>query len=94
MILNVYATRNKKSGQFSARIDLQVFDEKQAIENYSVAKLEATKEMQVLYDELELYRLGSYDTETGKLVPVDPIFLLDLAAVKYHGRKEEATQSV
>lgn len=89
MILNIYATRNKKSGQFSARIDIQVFDEKQAIENYSVAKLEATKEMQVLYDELELYRLGSYDTETGKLMPVDPIFLLDLAAVKYNGRKEE-----
>ena len=94
MILNVYATRNKKSGQFSAKIDIQIFDEKEAIENYSVAKLEATKEMQVLFDELELYRLGSYDTETGKLMPVDPIFLLDLAAVKYNGRKEEATQSV
>lgn len=94
MILNVYATRNKKSGQFSAKVDLQVLDEKQAIENYSVAKLEATKEMQVLYGELELYRLGSYDTETGKLMPVEPIFLLDLGAVKYNGRKEEAAQSV
>lgn len=90
MILNVYATRNKKSGQFSAKVDMQVFDEKQAIENYSVAKLEATKEMQVLYDELELYRLGSYDTTTGKIDVIDPVFLLDLGAVQYNGRKEEA----
>lgn len=94
MILNVYATRNKKSGQFSAKVDIQVLDEKEAIENYSVAKLEATKEMQVLYEELELYRLGSYNTETGKIEAIEPVFLLDLGAVKYNGRKEEVTQSV
>lgn len=86
MIFNLFATRNKKSAMFG-KIDMELFDEKQAIESYSVAVLEAGKEQRVLLDELDLYLLGSYDTETGIVTPVNPKLLLDLGAVTYEGRK-------
>lgn len=81
MIFNIYSTRNKKSGAYG-KLDMQLFDEKEAIENYSTAYLEATKESQILFKELELYRLGEYDTITGELKGLDkPVFLLDLGAI-------------
>ena len=82
MTLHLYATRNKKSGQYG-KITAEVMDEKQAIESYSVSKLEAPKDQQVYLDELELYCLGTYDSATGKIDAGDPIFLLDLGAVEY-----------
>lgn len=88
MILEIYATRNKKSGQFG-KLDLQPFDEKVAIENYSVAYLEATEESKLLLKELDLYHLGHYDTETGIIDKVDPVLLLDLGAVTYGGKKDD-----
>ena len=86
MIYQVYVTRNKKSGQFG-KLDLQPFDEKAAIENYSCAYLEATEESKTLLKELDLYHIGSYDTMTGVLAPITPVLLIDLGAVTY-GRKE------
>lgn len=88
MILEIYCTRNKKSGQFG-KFDLQPFDEKVAIENYSVAYLEATDDNKLLLKELDLYHVGSYDTATGKIAVIDPVLLLDLGAVTYGGNKEE-----
>lgn len=85
MILQVYATRNKKSGQFG-KLDLQPYEDKVAIENYSTAYLEATEQSQTLLKELDLYHLGEYDTTTGKLKAIDPVLLLDLGAVTYGGK--------
>lgn len=88
MILEIYCTRNKKSGQFG-KLDLQPFEEKVAIENYSIAYLEATEESKLLLKELDLYHIGSYDTATGKVLAIEPVLLLDLGAVVYGGNKEE-----
>lgn len=85
MTLQVYATRNKKSGQFG-KLDLQPFEEKVAIENYSTAYLEASEQSKVLLKELDLYHLGEYDTATGKLIAIEPVLLLDLGAVVYGGQ--------
>lgn len=87
MTFEVYSTRNKKSGVFG-KLDMQLFTEEQAIENYSTAYLEAGKENQILFAELELYHLGTYDTLTGAIKGFDkPVFLLDLGAID-HGESK------
>lgn len=87
MILNVYATRNKKSGQFG-KLDLQIMDKKQAVESYSISALEADEKSKILLKELDLYHVGTYDTATGKITGNDPELLLDLGAVSYGGKSE------
>lgn len=87
MKLEIYATRNKKSGQYG-KLDLNVMNEKQAKESYTISALEADEKSKVLLNELDLYHLGSYDTETGAITSITPVHLLDLGAVKY-GKSEE-----
>lgn len=86
MTLEIYATRNKKSGQYG-KPDFNVMNEKQAKENYTIAALEADEKSKILLAELDLYHLGSYDTETGAIVSIEPVHLLDLGAVKYGGKE-------
>lgn len=87
MILHIYATRNKKSGQFG-KLDLQIMDKKQAIESYSVSVLEADEKSKILLNELDLYHIGTYDTATGKVEENTPELLIDLGAVSY-GKQED-----
>lgn len=88
MILNVYATRNKKSGQFG-KIDLQIMDKKTAIESYSISVLEADEKSKILLAELDLYYLGTYDTATGLIDDNKPELLIDLGAVSYGKDKKD-----
>lgn len=87
MTMNLYATRNKKSGAYG-KIAVELFDAEEAKENYTNAALEADAKSALLFQELELYHLGSYDTATGKVVAIDPVFLLDLGAV-IHGKEDK-----
>lgn len=82
MNLYLYATKNKKSGQYG-QIKAEVMNNDQAKESYSISKLEAPSDQQKYLDELELYFLGTYDTASGQIVANDPVFLLDLGAVTY-----------
>lgn len=88
MIMQVLATKNKKSGQFG-RFDLSVLSEdKDIIQQYSIAVLEADEKSLVLLKELELYKLGTFDTDTGLIDSTSPQFLLDLGSVSYGGKKD------
>ena len=87
MILNLYVTRNKKSGQFG-QIRGEIFSQEQAKESYATSKLEAPADQSKLLEELEVYHLGTYDTATGKIDACEPVFLLDLGAVQYGNKKE------
>lgn len=88
MILNLYVTRNKKSGQYG-QIRGELMSQEQAKESYSISKLEAPADQSKLLDELDLYCLGTYDTATGKISACEPVFLLDLGAVSYGNRKKD-----
>lgn len=88
MILNLYVTRNKKSGQYG-QIRAELMSQEQAKESYSISKLEAPADQSKLLDELELYCLGTYDTATGVIKPCEPVFLLDLGAVSYGNGKTD-----
>lgn len=87
MRMNLYATRNKKSGAYG-KIAVEIFEEDQAKENYTNAALEADAKSAFYLEELELYHLGSYDTTTGKVQGIEPVFLLDLGAV-IHGKEDK-----
>ena len=66
MTLNIYATKNKKSGQFGKPV-VEVYSVEQIKESYTCSFLEAPEEQKVLLRELEVYKLGTYDTETGSI---------------------------
>ena len=79
MMLHVYATRNKKSGQFG-KPDVQVMSEEQIKESYTCSFLEAPEQEKILLRELEVYKLGEYNTETGIIV-ADVSYLMDLGSI-------------
>ena len=83
MMLNVYATRNKKSGQYG-KPDVQVMSEEQIKESYTCSFLEAPEEQKLLLRELEVYKLGTYDTETG-VIAAEVSYLMDLGAIDGKG---------
>ena len=80
MILNLYATKNKKSGQFG-KIAVEVLDSKEILESYTCSFLEAPEDQRVYLRELEVYKLGCFDTATGSIVAQSPEFLLDLGTI-------------
>lgn len=87
MKLNLYATRNKKSGQYG-KIAVEVLDSKQIVESYACSFKEAPEDQKILLKELEVYKLGEYDSATGVIVAVTPEFLLDLGSIDGKESKE------
>lgn len=87
MILRLYATRNKKSGQYG-KIAVEIFDEKEICESYACSFKEAPEDQKVYLRELEVYKLGEYDTATGCIVAATPEFLMDLGAIDGKAKEE------
>lgn len=85
MILHVYATKNKKSGQFG-KPSVEVFDEKQIKESYTCSFLEAPEDQKVYLRELDVYKLGEYNTATGEIV-ADIVYLMDLGSIDGKGKE-------
>lgn len=85
MILQVYATKNKKSGQFG-KPSVEVMKPEQIKESYTCSFLEAPEDQKKYLRELEVYKLGEYDTATGKIV-ADIVYLMDLGSID--GKAEE-----
>lgn len=79
MILNVYATKNKKSGQFG-KPDVQVMNHEQIKESYTCSFLEAPENQKVLLRELEVYCLGTFNTDTGIIV-AEITYLMDFGGL-------------
>lgn len=91
MILKLYATRNKKSGQYG-KIAAEILDPKEIVESYSCSFMEAPADQKVYLKELEVYQLGEYDTLTGKIVALVPEFLLDLGTIDGTGKGTEVKE--
>lgn len=86
MILHMYCTRNKKSGQYG-KISLERFEKEEIKESYTCSVLEAPDDQKNLLSELEAYYLGDYDTVTGLIAANTPEFLMDLGAIS--GKKAD-----
>lgn len=94
MIYYLYASKNKKSGHFG-KISSEILTGEQILQLYANSALEAKENEQAYLKELEVYCLGTVDTETG-IITSKVEYLLDIGSViegAKHG-KEEAKQSV
>lgn len=79
MIKYVYATKNKKSGNFHDP-SFEVFPKDNAAEVYTVSAKEAPVQNHEVLKENEVYYIGTFDTKTGVLTP-DIEFIIDLGSV-------------
>ena len=77
MIKYIYASRNKKSGNFNTPM-LHDFPKESASEAFAISAKEAPKESRC--DELEIYYIGTFDTKTGE-IKQEQEFLIDLGSV-------------
>lgn len=77
MIKYVYATKNKKSGNFNVPV-LHDFPKEAAAEAFTISAKEQGDN--AIVKELEVYYLGEYDTKTG-IVTNNVEFLVDLGAI-------------
>lgn len=75
----LYATKNVKSGNFG-QARYEDFPKEAAVEVYKVACDEAPEGDRLLFKELDVYYLGTFDTKTGKFEG-DPEFLVSLASL-------------
>lgn len=87
MTLYLYATKNKKSGNFG-KPSGEIYEPEQAKAFYNISVKETPKEQAKLMCELELYYLGTLDTETG-IITNKVEFLMDLGACYEQGTSSE-----
>lgn len=92
MILYLYASRNKKSGQFGKQVTCELYEKDQISQLYAASVKEASENDKVYLRELEVYCLGLLNTETGDIKP-EKTFILDVATLLPGGegdvRKED-----
>lgn len=81
MILNGYCYYNRKIGAFTAPQFLQ-FSKEQKIEGDQRAFLLAEEKDKVLYEEMELHHIGTFDDVSGELKVHKPEFLCNFASSK------------
>lgn len=79
MIKYIYATKNKKSGNFNMPT-LHDFPKENAAEVFSISAKETPEQGKEAVKELEVYYLGTFDTKTAK-VEQEIGYLIDLGAV-------------
>lgn len=90
MTCYLYATKNKKSGDFG-KISTELYNRDQIKDLYINSVKEMPKDKQSLMSELELYSVGFIDTKTGVVTP-QVEFLLDLGCVVYEQGTSEETK--
>lgn len=94
MMTYLYCSRNKKSGQFG-KINCEIYTKEQIGELYAASVKEASDNDKVYLRELEVYCLGSLNTETGD-IKTEKTFILDVATLLPGGvndvRKEETVK--
>lgn len=88
MIMYLYATKNKKSGNFG-KVSTEVYEPEKAVVIYSTSAKEAHEKEKVYLAELDLYTLGTIDTQTG-VITSKVEFLFDIGTV-YVGNEEKVS---
>lgn len=66
MIYNIYAIRDELAGFLPPTYDV---NDPAAMRNFRVAILRSSDSMHYMPSDFSLYRLGMYDSDTGKLIP-------------------------
>jgi len=89
MIMYLYATKNKKSGDFG-KLSTELYNCDQIKDLYINSVKEAPEKQRVYLEELELYCLGSLDTQTGD-IKSEKTFLIDLGSV-VHGETNKEVE--
>ena len=89
MTTYIYATKNKKSGDFG-KVSSEIYKPEQITDLYVNSVKEAPDDKRVFLEELEVYCLGSLDTKTG-VISGSPQFLIDLGSV-VHGETSRKTE--
>ena len=79
MIMYLYASKNKKSGQFG-KLTTELYTKDQISQLYATSVKEAAENERVYLRELEVFCLGQLNTETGEIVP-ERTFVLDVATL-------------
>ena len=79
MIKTIFATKNKKSGNFNAPMFYD-FPKENAAEVFTISAKETPDAGVEAIKELEVYYLGTLDTKTGVIVS-ELEYVLDLASV-------------
>lgn len=95
MIMYLYSSRNRKSGQYG-KLTTELYNADQIKELYAVSVKEAQESERVYLRELEVYCVGTLDTETGLIIPQNT-FILDVGSLLgsvEHGKEEVVEQSV
>lgn len=70
MKLNVYSVHDRKAAVFARPFIAP--NDGMALRSYAAAKMDPTTELSKFPEDFALYRLGSFDDESGELSPVVP----------------------
>lgn len=73
MIYGIYAMRDGKSSFLSPNVDL---NDATAIRNFDTAIKRSNDVMHFHPQDFQLYRIGHFDTDTGKIIPLEVIELV------------------
>lgn len=79
MIKTIFATKNKKSGNFNIPMFYD-FPKENAAEVFTISAQETPEQGKEAVKELEVYYLGTLDTKTGVIVS-EPEYIIDLGSV-------------
>lgn len=79
MIKTIFATKNKKSGNFNAPMFYD-FPKENAAEVFTISAKETPAQGKEAVKELEVYYLGTLDTKTGVIVS-EIEYIIDLGSV-------------
>lgn len=70
MVINIYSMRDALTGYAQPTFDL---NDSVALRNFSFACTRSDSVLRSNAKDFDLCRIGSFDTESGKIVPADPI---------------------
>lgn len=78
MIYGVYAIRDVRTGFLQPSFDV---NDQAAMRNFSHAVVKSPDVLSSFSADFSLYKLADYDTDSGRITPLDlPLFLLDASS--------------
>ena len=77
MIFGVYAIRDVRTGFLSPTVEV---NDAVAIRNFSHGVMRSDTTLHTFAGEYDFYKIGTYDSESGKLEPISPVEFLCAAS--------------
>lgn len=79
MILGVYCIKDEKTSFLTPTVDQ---NDVSAMRNFEHAAVHKESLMNTHAADFTLYKIGSFDTESGKITPCDPQFIMSGGSVQ------------